>query len=144
MLHRFSTFVAACTVLLVLAGSLVTSTNSGLAVPDWPTTYGWNMFAFPPSKWVGGILYEHGHRLIASTVGFLTIVLTAWIWLTDSRRWLRWFGVGALFTSPGWMAGYDVADSGAGSGVEDSTLRRAATTVTIFIYAQILIGATMR
>ena len=75
MLHRFSKFVAACTVLLLLAGSLVTSTGSGLAVPDWPTTYGWNMFTFPPSKWVGGIFYEHGHRLIASTVGFLTILL---------------------------------------------------------------------
>ena len=67
MLHRFAKFVAGCTVLLVLAGSLVTSTGSGLSVPDWPTTYGWNMFTFPPSKWVGGILYEHGHRLIAST-----------------------------------------------------------------------------
>ena len=69
MLHRFATFVAACTVLLILAGSLVTSTGSGLSVPDWPTTYGWNMFTFPPSKWVGGIFYEHGHRLIASTSG---------------------------------------------------------------------------
>src|SRR5947207_6415109 len=96
MLHRFARVVAGCTVLLVLAGSLVTSTGSGLSVPDWPTTYGWNMFAFPPSKWVGGIFYEHGHRLIASTVGFLTIVLSAWIWLADSRRWMRWFGVGAL------------------------------------------------
>ena len=80
MLHRFAKFVAGCTVLLVLAGSLVTSTGSGLSVPDWPTTYGWNMFTFPPSMWVGGILYEHGHRLIASTVGFLTIVLAAWLW----------------------------------------------------------------
>ncbi len=96
MLHRFATFVAACTVLLILAGSFVTSTDSGLSVPDWPTTYGWNMFTFPPSKWVGGIFYEHGHRLIASTVGFLTIILAAWIWFADSRRWLRWFGVGAL------------------------------------------------
>src|ERR1700674_5907361 len=96
MLHRFATFVAACTVLLVLAGSLVTSTNSGLAVPDWPTTYGSNMFAFPPSRWVGGILYEHGHRLIASTVGFLTIILAAWLWTADPRRWMRWLGVTAL------------------------------------------------
>ena len=51
------------------------------------------MFTFPPSKWVGGILYEHGHRLIASTVGFLTIVLAAWLWLAEPRRWLRWLGV---------------------------------------------------
>jgi cytochrome c oxidase assembly protein subunit 15 len=96
MLHRFAQFVAGSTVLLVLAGSLVTSTGSGLAVPDWPTTYGSNMFLFPPSKWVGGILYEHGHRLIASTVGLLTIVLALWLWLRDPRRWMKWLGVGAL------------------------------------------------
>jgi heme a synthase len=96
MLHRFATFVAGCTVLLVLAGSLVTSTGSGLSVPDWPTTYGWNMFAFPPSKWVGGILYEHGHRLIASTVGVLTIVLAAWLAMQDRRRWMKWLGAAAL------------------------------------------------
>lgn len=96
MLHRFATFVAGCTLLLVLAGSLVTSTGSGLSVPDWPTSYGWNMFTFPPSKWVGGIFYEHSHRLIASTVGFLTIVLTVWLWRAESRRWLRWLGVTAL------------------------------------------------
>jgi cytochrome c oxidase assembly protein subunit 15 len=96
MLHRFAKFVVGCTVLLVLAGSVVTSTDSGLSVPDWPTTYGWNMFAFPPSKWVGGILYEHGHRLIASTVGFLTIVLAVWLGVSDRRRWMKWLGAGAL------------------------------------------------
>ena len=96
MLHRFSQFVVGCTVLLVLAGSLVTSTGSGLAVPDWPTTYGWNMFTFPPSKWVGGIFYEHGHRLIASTVGFLTIILAAWIWRVDPRPWMKRLGILAL------------------------------------------------
>ena len=98
MLHRFATFVAGCTVLLVLAGSLVTSTGSGLAVPDWPTTYGWNLFTFPPSKWIGGILYEHGHRLIASGVGFLTIILAGWLWLEEPRRWMRWLGFAALAT----------------------------------------------
>src|SRR6185437_706062 len=96
MLHRFATFVAGCTVLLLLAGSLVTSTGSGLSVPDWPTTYGWNMFTFPPSKWVGGIFYEHWHRLIASTVGFLTIILAAWLWIAEPRRWMKWLGVAAL------------------------------------------------
>ena len=80
----------------MLAGSLVTSTDSGLSVPDWPTTYGWNMFTFPPSKWVGGILYEHGHRLIASTVGFLTIVLAAWLAVKDPRRWMKRLGAAAL------------------------------------------------
>jgi cytochrome c oxidase assembly protein subunit 15 len=96
MLHRFAQFVVACTVFLLLAGSLVTSTGSGLAVPDWPTTYGQNMFTFPPSKWVGGIFYEHGHRLIASTVGFLTILLAIWLWFGDRRRWMRALGVAAL------------------------------------------------
>ncbi len=96
MLHRFARFLVACTVILILAGSLVTSTASGLSVPDWPTSYGWNMFTFPPSKWVGGILYEHGHRLIASTVGFLTIILALWLWMSDPRRWVKWLGVAAL------------------------------------------------
>jgi len=98
MLHRFATFVVACTILLLLAGSLVTSTGSGLSVPDWPTSYGWNMFTFPPSMWVGGILYEHGHRLIASTVGFLTILLAVWLWRVDPRRWMKRLGAAALGT----------------------------------------------
>src|SRR5262245_22963934 len=98
MLHQFARFVVVCTVALVLAGSLVTSTGSGLAVPDWPTSYGWNMFTFPPALWVGGILYEHGHRLIASGVGLLTIVLAVWLWLADRRRWMKRLGVVALAT----------------------------------------------
>ena len=96
VLHRFATFVAACTVVLILAGSLVTSHDAGLSVPDWPTSYGWNMFTFPPSMWVANIFYEHGHRLSASTVGFLMIILAVWLWLADPRGWLRWFGVAAL------------------------------------------------
>jgi cytochrome c oxidase assembly protein subunit 15 len=96
MLHFFARFVVVCTTLLIVAGSLVTSTGSGLAVPDWPTTYGWNMFTFPPSMWVGGIFYEHGHRLIASTVGVLTIVLATWLWLSERRGWLRRLGLVAL------------------------------------------------
>jgi heme a synthase len=83
-------------VLLIAAGGMVTSTDSGLAVPDWPNTYGWFMFSFPLDKMVGGILYEHGHRLIASTVGFLTIGLAVWTWLAEPRRWVRWLAVGAL------------------------------------------------
>ncbi len=92
-MHWYARVVVACTVFLLLAGSLVTSTGSGLAVPDWPTTYGWNMFTFPPSMWVGGIFYEHGHRLVASTVGLLTIVLAAWLWRSEQRPWLRRLGV---------------------------------------------------
>ena len=95
-LHRFAKFVSAATVLLIVAGGLVTSTGSGLAVPDWPTSYGWNMFTFPMRHMVGGILYEHGHRLIASGVGVLTIILAAWIWKAEPRRWVRILGFAAL------------------------------------------------
>jgi len=95
-LHRYSRLVAASTVLLIAAGGMVTSTGSGLSVPDWPNTYGWFMFSFPVNKWVGGILYEHSHRLIASTVGFLTIILAFWIWRADPRPWVRKLGFAAL------------------------------------------------
>lgn len=95
-LHRYAKFVSASTVLLIVAGGLVTSTGSGLAVPDWPTSYGWNMFTFPMKHMVGGIFYEHGHRLIASGVGFLTIILAFWIWKTEPRRWMRVLGFCAL------------------------------------------------
>jgi cytochrome c oxidase assembly protein subunit 15 len=91
-LHRYAKLVTVFTVLLIAAGGMVTSTGSGLSVPDWPTTYGWNMFTFPLSKWVGGIRYEHTHRLIASTVGFLTIVLAVWTWRVEPRRWVRTLG----------------------------------------------------
>src|SRR5437868_15035103 len=87
--HRYAKLVVACTFLLIAAGGMVTSTDSGLSVPDWPTTYGWNMFTFPVSKWVGGIRYEHSHRLIASTVGFLTVVLAIWTWRVAPRAWGR-------------------------------------------------------
>jgi len=95
-LHRYAKFVSAATVLLIVAGGLVTSTGSGLAVPDWPTSYGWNMFTFPMKHMVGGIFYEHGHRLIASGVGFLTIALAFWIWRAEPRRWMRRLGFTAL------------------------------------------------
>ena len=95
-LHRYAKLVSAATVLLIVAGGLVTSTGSGLAVPDWPTSYGWNMFTFPMKHMVGGIFYEHGHRLIASGVGFLTIVLAFWIWRAEPRRWMRMLGFTAL------------------------------------------------
>jgi heme a synthase len=180
-LHYYSRFVVAWTALLILAGSFVTSTESGLSVPDWPTTYGQNMFTFPPSKMVGGIFYEHGHRLIASGVGLLTLGLAVWLCFADSRRWTRWLGVGALavilaqgvlggltvlfflppavstahaglaelffcamvaialFTSAGWSSEY-----GLSTAIDDARLRHITTSTTVLIYAQILIGATMR
>jgi heme a synthase len=96
MLHGFAKFLAGCTVLLILAGSLVTSHGAGLSVPDWPTSYGWNMFTFPPSMWVANIFYEHVHRLVASSVGVLTILLVTGLWVTRRPRWLRWLGVATL------------------------------------------------
>ena len=96
LLHLFALLVAASTALLIFAGGLVTSTGSGLSVPDWPTTYGWFMFTFPLDKMVGGIRYEHTHRLIASGVGFLIVVLAVWLWRTEPRAWVRSLGYAAL------------------------------------------------
>ena len=95
-LHLYARLLCAATLVLIAAGGMVTSTGSGLAVPDWPNTYGYFMFSFPLSKMVGGIFYEHGHRLIASMVGLLTIGLAAWLWRADPRRWIRRLGVIAL------------------------------------------------
>ncbi len=91
-------FTAFCTFLLLIAGGLVTSTGSGLSVPDWPTTYGQFMFAFPLNQMTGGIVYEHTHRMIASVVGFLTLILAIWLWKREERRWVRLLGIAALGT----------------------------------------------
>src|SRR5689334_2500649 len=96
-LARFAVLTALATLALIALGGLVTSHGVGMSVPDWPTTYGYNMFLFPVSKWVGGIFYEHTHRLAASLVGFLTLILAVWLWLKESRAWLRWLGIFALF-----------------------------------------------
>ncbi len=75
---------------------MVTSKGVGLAVPDWPTTFGYNMFLFPVSKWIGGVLFEHTHRLIASTVGFLTLILAIWLWCTEHRQTVKTLGLLAV------------------------------------------------
>ena len=95
-LHRIARLTAGATFLLIVIGAIVTSTDSGLAVPDWPTTFGYNMFLYPLSEMVGGILYEHSHRLMGSLVGILTIALLVWILAKDSRKWLKWLGLAAL------------------------------------------------
>ena len=92
-LKRYAVFTAGMTFVLVWIGGLVTSNGAGLAVPDWPNSYGYNMFFFPPSKWIGGILFEHSHRLVASAVGFLTMILALWLFGRNSRPVLRWGGV---------------------------------------------------
>lgn len=90
--HRFAVLTAAATLALVCAGGLVTSHGVGMAVPDWPNTYGYNMFFFPFSRWVGGIFYEHTHRLVASGVGLLTTILAIWLYGYRSRPFLRYAG----------------------------------------------------
>lgn len=192
-LHRFIVVTAAATFLLLGSGGMVTSHEAGMSVPDWPNTYGYNMFLFPVSKWVGGIFYEHTHRLLASGIGLLTTVLAFWLWRKDARRWMRWLGVLAfvlvalqgvlgglrvtldmdklgivhgalaqlffvlicglaLFTSRWWQnsaaAAYDRrSNSGANATVADRRGKNLLTLVlftTILIFAQLILGATMR
>lgn len=93
-LRIFSKLTCFATLFLIFAGGMVTSTGSGLAVPDWPLSYG---MLFPPM--VGGVFYEHGHRMVASTVGLMMLILTVWIALKDPRRWVKvlaFFGLGAV------------------------------------------------
>jgi cytochrome c oxidase assembly protein subunit 15 len=94
--HRLAVLLACATFPLLFIGGLVTSKGAGLAVPDWPTTFGYNMFLYPWSKMIGNIFYEHSHRLVASAVGLLTIALALTFWLQERRHWLRWLGVSAL------------------------------------------------
>ncbi|HEY6189760.1 MAG TPA: COX15/CtaA family protein [Pyrinomonadaceae bacterium] len=90
-LHRFTLLVTCATFILIVAGALVTSHGAGLAAPDWPLSWG---KVFPPM--VGNLFYEHGHRLIATTVGLLTIALNVWLWRSERRGWVRRLGLVAL------------------------------------------------
>ena len=92
--HRLAVITAVATLVLIVAGGLVTNTGSALAVPDWPTTFGHNMFLYPPSGMVGGVLFEHGHRLLGSLVGLLTVLLAVACWRADGA--IRWLGVLAV------------------------------------------------
>jgi len=94
-LHRFAIFTAGVTLILIVAGALVTSNDAGLSVPDWPTSFG-SLYKMP--RMVGGVRYEHTHRMIAEFVGLCTIVLAVWTWLAERRRWLRILAVSALGT----------------------------------------------
>jgi cytochrome c oxidase assembly protein subunit 15 len=179
-LFRFAVLTAFATFLLIGLGGLVTSHEAGMSVPDWPTSYGYNMFALPIKFWKGGAFFEHTHRLLASAVGLLTTILAIWLWLKDSRQWMRWLGIAAflgviaqgvlgglrvdlvnaqlgifhgilaqaffvlmcaiaLFTSRAWRAwtareGFFVPRG----------LRSHVLFVTVLIFVQLLIGATMR
>jgi len=180
-LNRFAWFICVAALLLICSGGMVTSKNVGLAVPDWPTTFGYNMFLFPVSKWVGGILFEHTHRLIASAVGVLTIILAFRLWRGESRRWVSNVGLIALagVILQGILGGLRVTMLKDQIGIfhacvaqaflallvvialvttrfwrslekihfspkEFAALRTFAVAVTLAIYVQLALGATMR
>src|SRR5580698_3442420 len=90
-LHRFAVVVAICTLLLVVAGGLVTSNDAGLSVPDWPLSYGKLM-----PRMEGGIFYEHGHRMVATFDGMLVVAVCIWLWMKEDRRWMKWLGAIAV------------------------------------------------
>lgn len=114
-LRAYTRFVAGSTFVLLLAGGVVTSTGSGLAVPDWPLSFGQWM---PPME--GGVLYEHGHRMIAAFVGSLIVVEALWLWRAEPRRWVR---------SLGWMALAGVVVQGLLGGL--TVLLRLPTAVSV-------------
>jgi cytochrome c oxidase assembly protein subunit 15 len=94
--HRFAVFVAWATFFLIVAGALVTSNDAGLSVPDWPTSFG-SLYKLPPM--VGGIKYEHTHRMIAEFIGLLIIVMAIWTQRVETRKWMRvlaWSALGAV------------------------------------------------
>ncbi len=97
--HRWAVALACATFPLLWVGGLVTTTDSGMAVPDWPSTYGYNLFLYPWSTWLAGpwdLFVEHGHRLLGATVGLMTIALLVMLWRRDDRHWMRRLGVAAL------------------------------------------------
>lgn len=114
-LTRFAWATALTTLCLIGIGGIVTSKGAGMAVPDWPTSNGYNMFALPFSHWVGGILYEHSHRLVAAFVGLLTSILAAWIWGRESEGRTRWLGWAAILMLVAMLGhrGSGVAEGGA-------------------------------
>jgi cytochrome c oxidase assembly protein subunit 15 len=97
--HRLALLLCYTTFPLVWVGGLVTTYKAGMAVPDWPTTYGYNLFLYPWQTWLLGpwdLFIEHGHRLFASVVGMLTILLCVSLWVTKQPKWLRVLGIVAL------------------------------------------------
>src|ERR1041385_8923617 len=95
-LHAIAVLTACATFPLIFMGGLVTSHGAGMSAPDWPNSYGYNMFLFPPRLWIGGVLYEHTHRLMGTVVGMLSIALCVVGWRVEMRRWVRWLCAGVL------------------------------------------------
>jgi cytochrome c oxidase assembly protein subunit 15 len=141
-LHRLALLTALATFPLIFMGGLVTTHDAGLSVPDWPNSYGYNMFLFPPSKWVGGILYEHTHRLMGTVVGFLSIMLAAWAWgvgrRAAARRGLMAGILLSLLASLGIGAWLAIGHPGS----KDAKLAsRAAQSIVSFIGLAMVFGA---
>jgi heme a synthase len=90
-LHRYAVLLAVCTLFLVVAGASVTSKEAGLSVPDWPLSYGQVM-----PQMTGGVFFEHGHRMVATLVGFMTIILAVWLAVAETRKWMKTLGFVAL------------------------------------------------
>ena len=171
--HRLAVTTAAATVMLIVFGGLVTNTGAALAVPDWPSTFGHNMFLFPWSGMVGGVFYEHSHRLLGALVGLLTVALAAALWPRGGR--LRVLGLVALAVviAQGVIGGLRVvlltdalamvhgpfaqaffaliaalafltAPAAARPGVApDPVLRRLAIVTVAALYGQIVLGALL-
>jgi heme a synthase len=179
-LHWYAVFVAAGVLVLICSGGLVTSHGAGMAVPDWPNSFGYNMFLFPVSRWVGDVFFEHTHRLIASGVGLLTVALCVLALLVEERVWVKWMaGVAVLAVIiQGVLGGLRVTEHNAVLGLfhgclaqgffclvatialvtsrfwrrigpatnqrQVRSLRFWTVTVTVMLFVQLALGASMR
>lgn len=175
-LHRYACFCAGSVLFLICLGGLVTSNEAGMSVPDWPNSYGYNMFLFPWQDWVGGIFYEHSHRLVASGVGVLLTILAVALCF-QPRVWLRWMAIAVpLFVAlEGTLGGLRVVLREDQIGIFHGCLAQAlfiavslmglftsrwwinarpavvprqwtgrVLAITALIFAQLMVGATMR
>jgi cytochrome c oxidase assembly protein subunit 15 len=141
-LHRLALLTALATFPLIFMGGLVTTHDAGLSVPDWPNSYGYNMFLFPPSKWMGGIFYEHTHRLLGTVVGYLSIMVAAWAWGAGRsprvRRWLMAGIVASVLISLGLGGWLTVGHPGS---QDDKLTSKAAQSIVSFVGLAMVLGA---
>ncbi len=97
--HVLAVVLVCATFPLIWVGGMVTTYEAGMAVPDWPTTYGYNLFLYPWQTWLFGpwdLFVEHGHRLLGALIGMITIAVVVAVWLCDSRRWVKFYSVAVL------------------------------------------------
>jgi cytochrome c oxidase assembly protein subunit 15 len=128
-LHSYAVLLTVCTLFLVVAGASVTSKEAGLSVPDWPLSYGQVM-----PEMTGGVFFEHGHRMVATGVGFMTIILAVWLALTETRPWMKKLGFAALGL---------VIVQGLLGGLTVKLLLPPAVSITHACLAQIFFSTTM-